>query len=38
MNGDLPHLILDALYDALSPCIPAADPDPTGRDLGDPAA
>ena len=26
MNGELPHLILDARYYALSPCIWAADP------------
>ena len=38
MNCELLHLILHALYDALSPCSSAADPDPTGRDLGDLAA
>ena len=38
MNGELPHLILDALYDALSPPTSAADPAPTGRDLDDPTA
>ena len=33
MNGELSHLTLAALHDALNPCISAWDTKPMGRDL-----
>ena len=38
MNDELPHLSLNALHDALNPCISASDTNPMGRYLGDSAA